>query len=764
MKTILLLLFYLINFNYSEFTCFGDESKKIVFQNHPEIEVPNLWEARILTPGYSTQNALNYLAYLFMKEKLGMKVKFYPFDDEDSPYFFSSWNVIGNRFCTEEELNNEGENNCYIYPDYYFEFIKNDLVDLHFEYWQTQEIASDAVNKYYAPGFIDHNSNGLFGELGWYIPKYILKDYPEAILPYYLLNNDEIRKYLNDGPKGNNDTIPNYIEYYSNYSNIVESDFGYRWHLANYTYNDFQEQLILWGSVEDYFQSEWSFNTALNLNITFVAVGSELALLNMVTAMYRERLPFLANIYVPDDNFATIDPITGEFQEFEKVALPFNPAQSVFTKCFINYECQYPLETLNKMKNPLLDERFPEMTSFYSSFDLNSEQLGLIQSYYAELLNTDLSENEKWLNATCKWLKNNETEQFWNSWIIDVKRWDCLDGCGVKIPGTNNYIGGECDNLLPGNNNRGECNCLIDELFGNTCSDSCPGLNVINNNGNYSLEFCSGNGECNINFKTCKCNLGYGGDDCNQKYKNYIFSSPLKITFIVINSILILVCIFIIYKSKFSNKYHIFIGLIGLLLVSINYLFKKSYIVCNVDVWLLNFSVSILIYPAIEKTYMLLKNQEFYTSNLWKIIIVNIIFSTIYTIISIKDGIKIYYNDDDLRIEKKCNNNIFFYIILKIYLLSFAIICIYYTNQLKKSSNLNRLTYSETSCHYFLNILGFFIFFLTYIFILIDSNLDIEIVLKNISTLVMAFTIIIFYIKYFIVIKYNNNDDNFDFV
>ena len=75
-----------------------------------------------------------------------------------------------------------------------------------------------------------------------------------------------------------------------------------------------------------------------------------------------------------------------------------------------------------------------------------------------------------------------QVKELWdnNRWLIDVKRWECIPGCGV-LTENNIYIGGDCDEFTENRHNDGTCNCNYEELFGDTCSLSCPGLLTKNN-------------------------------------------------------------------------------------------------------------------------------------------------------------------------------------------------------------------------------------------------------------------------------------------
>merc|ERR1711933_6567 len=52
---------------------------------------------------------------------------------------------------------------------------------------------------------------------------------------------------------------------------------------------------------------------------------------------------------------------------------------------------------------------------------------------------------EKWLSATCDWMKDPESFATWNrtAWYVDIERYNCLNGCGVEANG--GIYGDSCD-------------------------------------------------------------------------------------------------------------------------------------------------------------------------------------------------------------------------------------------------------------------------------------------------------------------------------
>ena len=694
-----------------------DLPRKTLTYKNTGNKIENLWKGRIMTPGYNSQNAMNYIAYVFLTEILGMDVSFYPYDEP--------------QFITDFDIN--GEN--YIYPLYYFEFIENDDVDLHFETWISHELDAEAIEKYYLPGKIISSVTGIYGEIGWFIPKYFAKEYPKSILIDFI-NDKEIKDLFISGSNGSYQNTSNYIEYYSNPEKFSSN---YRWDFSNRTING-EQVPILWGSVEDYFMSEWSYGVTRNYNISFVTVGSESILNKIIIELYNAKAPFLTNIYIPDDNFATLDN-EGNVFKFEKVYLPFNAAQSVNTECFIKNECQYPLEALKKLINPTLYERFPEMAQFYDIFNLNPILLSYLISYYSEIRNEQISENEKWIKASCLWLNDTRVTDLWNNnqWLIEVNRWECIPGCGI-LTDNNTYIGGTCDFLNPENLDDGTCLCDYDELFGEKCDNSCPGLKTSNN----ELLFCSGNGICNTESFKCGCNFGFGGEGCEEPFKLFKILRELVIFIISFSSIIIiflLYCIYWLLKNSKLNSIKILrvnltlifsIGLILLSCSNIFYVLNVNNINCILSFWTFGIGIVLSITPPLFKVFRI--NRIFNNGNLRNdlnisdkklisfilyLILFEIFLCSIYTYSQISGGIEQNINDEKLEIVNICNKDtrtnliiIFSYI----FYVSLLLMSCYYSYKLRNIKN-----FKESKCLFFSS---FFIIFTVFIDIAFETSID----------------------------------------
>ena len=728
-----ILLIFLLQLTNS-FTCFGNERKYLKYKNSDNL-ITNLPSIRILTPGYSSQFAVNYLSHLFVNELIGLNTTFFPFEDE--PQFLSDWNAIERRKCTKEELDNNDEN-CFRYPSYYFEILKNDDIDLQMEYWASHELESNATENYYIPGIAERATIGTYGEVGLFIPKYLVQDNPVIELPSLISMNNTLREFFYNGSLGIDGgyNTPNWLKYFSDDNNIVKSStFGYRWSYPNETFGT-QHPMFAWGSVEDYYMSEYYYNFLQKNNISFITVGSESFLKEMVVDMYNDRVPFIANIYVPDDNFANLD-INGNFLDFEKLKLPFNKAQAVETECVDNFDCEYPIDPINKMINPKIVEKIPEIRIFFETFELNAEQISLIMSYYNQIRTEDITEHEKWLNASCSWLKTPGTKNFWGSWLVDIKRFECINGCGLT---------GICDE------NVGKCNC-DEDFFGDNCEFSCPGIITENNN----ISFCNNNGVCNReNAYKCECFNEFTGEDCGKRLEELIINRYFEIIFIVIFSLLTLFIIFILYKSEDKYPIIILLGNIFLSISSVLLLIEATKAICNLNI--LFYNLGRFFFLGMFTNYICnVYNQE---SNIFIIIgtfIIEIILTVFYIVEN--DGIEVIFDKENLVIENTCYSD-FTYDVLNItYSVILFLTIIYYAYLTRKFvlDNYSEYLLSISTCYYISSILLFFTFVITNIFIYTFDSYFFYIIVFNIESIIILFTINMMYYKYNIINKYEDN-------
>merc|ERR1719249_633681 len=394
-------------------------------------------------------------------------------------------------------------------------------------------------------------------------------------------------------------------------------------------------------------QSNYAYGLINNMgmNMSFVTTGSnEQPLVELVADLYSQRKPFLANIYTPDDSFGVIDEATGELQQFEKLAFPRNPDQSMTDPCALARECQNPIDPLMKAANPRLKERYPEAHSFFSGFTLGTRQMNKIVSNFLLLKNNQTSEQsltEIWLEAACQWLKDDDpaTVATWNTneWLIDVVRYDCTSGCGLPLE-LDDYsinVGGSCNYYT------GLCECSRDDLFADTnCTDSCPGLlgPFVNTSGTegeddgYYFEWCSGHGTCDTTTRTCSCDKMWGDTGCGTKYSEYTLPLSLQIVIGLLSCMLAVVCILCIVWLRWNKQY-------------------KTVKALSIDMTTI-MTVGLLMIVTSNIT------EKMLMAMLLKFAAIEVLVCVGYSVLhELMGGATVFYNDEELRTEDQCNDN-----------------------------------------------------------------------------------------------------------
>lgn len=729
------------------FQCLTDP-KEITFNNSNAS--PNLPQVRIMMCGYSSQCALNFVAYLHMKERLGMNVTFYPtldYDDVWSGAYWDNWN------------------GSMAYPRNYFEWLWQDNMDLNFEYWPTQLVRTaydgtvtfDGKTEYVLSGQIDFGGFvGAYGEESIWLPKYYTDANPTAKIPEILASDATIRSDLISGSR---DGTTNYNQLYNTSSAFDMTN---------------ESRPIIWGSSPSYWMSLYAndLKENTNLNMSFVTTGGEGSLKTLIADLYSQRVAFLSNIYTIDDNFGVVDNVTtGDLQNFEKVAFSRNADQSPYDPLFLEKKAQYPIGPIMKAANYRLEARFPEAYQYYINFNIGTRQLNQIVSNYQQT-NTSLANTERWLEAACQWMKSADSDatRTWNNtaWMVDVVRTDCLNGCGVAATdGTE--VGGEC------NYYSGTCECHYDELFedGN-CQTSCPGLDgpyMNSSNNGYYFNWCSGNGACDTITRLCTCNEGFGGDGCQIPYDQYKLPVGLQVIIIFLSCILAIVCIACIVWLRTSAEYKtvkalsvnmttiMTVGLLMIVCSNIALSQKVSGISCIAWQWLFGLGGILAIMSPLLKAYRVSRvfhggkmlravkiTDKMLMAMLIKCASLEVVICAGYSVLhELFGGSTLYYNDDELRIEDRCNDNsLTGYVSMGSYAYFFVMLC-----ALTKYSYGTRRALSvfkESTCAYFSSFLSLLCTLITFVFHMATQDPTFRTAIQSFAIiLVVSAVLVLFY-------------------
>merc|ERR1719295_81010 len=140
-------------FVIGEFSCWDEsEQATMTFINNPNRTLDHLPTIRLIQGYYPSQYAMQYAAYIYLKEKLGVNVTFYPENDPNS---------------INEVVSNTTYNNIsYGYPEFYFKEIEQDKYDLLFEIWGVMIDSGNGFDYFDAKTVLQVGVSGAFSEAG----------------------------------------------------------------------------------------------------------------------------------------------------------------------------------------------------------------------------------------------------------------------------------------------------------------------------------------------------------------------------------------------------------------------------------------------------------------------------------------------------------------------------------------------------------------------------------------------------------------------
>jgi len=741
-----------------DFECFEDK-KKNYFANEPYAEITNLPQVRLMMCGYESQCALQFAAYLFMREKLGINVTFYPTLDYDDIWSGEHWNWSA----------------TLAYPRKYFEWLADDEGDLQFEIWGTQMMRTDEAgnevfngeSEFILEGKVDFGGFvGAYGEESVWVPSYVLESDADFFIPASLRTSTDYRARLMAAAAGTYDGAA-----------VGASDFVKMYENATDFDVPVYEVPTVWTSKASYFGSLYSqdvISTDPNkLDMKFVATGSESSLASMVTELYAARQPFLAYIYTLDVNFGRVDtasplPEPKPLQQFEKLVFPRNPDQSPDDPCFEDKQCQFPIAPIMKLANPRLAERFPEAHDFFNLFQMTTSQVNLLVSKYLTINddtgNAAMTSTEKWLHAACEWMKDEKSESTWKAgaWDVAIRRLDCIEGCGFS------GVGGDCNFYT------GECECWVPELFADThCTESCPGLVgplFDEESAEWSFEFCSSHGTCNVKTRQCACDQGYGDAGCGTKYEEYTYTVLMAVV-VAFSGLLALVGIACIVWLRMSAEYKtvkalsinmtsiMTVGLIALVCSNIAVAVPVTAASCIAWQWLFGLGGVLAIMSPLLKAYRV--SRVFHGGKMLRAVKItdNMLMATLIKAAIAEaalcvgysfahqwyGGTETYFNHLELRTEERCNNYfVTSYLSLASYAFFFCILIMltYYSWGTRRAL----AVFKESTCAYFSSFLSLLCTLITFTFYMVTDDPAFRIAVQSACiTLVIGAVFTLFY-------------------
>eukprot|EP01083_Nonionella_stella_P018150 50712_1 len=760
----------------AEYYCWEQADRLVLkFINNVNKSITHLPSVRLIQGFYDSQFAMQYAAYVYLQEKMGVNTEFYPENDPNALFRrytdYPGW-------CKDIQNPNAPNVTCSDYapyPEFYFEDIGDDHYDLLFEIW---DIIGVRDAKYIETDTITNGGmSGVFGEGGWFIPKYMYEQQPDWTLPYHLKHNQTVRQTFIDAYTIHSDR--NYIErWWKGMGSSIDDYIARGYGVPNDT------QPIVWGSSAGYEISTHSHDLVSNLlgglHWTFVAFGSESNLTEFVKDLYAKQLPFIAVMYSPHKDFATVLENSTEYMQFERISLPRNPDNNPAHACYEGGLCSFPLSPLLKMGNPKFLSEFEEMARFLAEFRMTTDDVNAIMGYHAQAATYDLSPHERWINATCAWLKQSEATT--NEWHQTITRYDCIfegieqSGCGFHYYyetfedatteqnaialSDNDSIGGSCayDTNAP------LCICSNGFFIGSTCRTSCPGTigpihestytdtTVVTDN--YTFHLCSGHGICDISTKKCTCQLGYGGDGCEVTYEVFEYPRHALISWScvygVLNAILIASGLWVYCNREYKTIRALSVNLtllftFGLILLCVSnmlYLFHPmNDILCNVQILCQGIGAIVTIMAPLCKTYrivmifnsrqkIVIKDKTLVVYIIYGIMIETAICVTYAVFHQLNGGVQEVYWDEYERIEYKCNMEqatAYVFTANCLYIITLIIILCYLSFKNRKTIGV----FKESRCAFFGSFFSLFVFLVVFIFHLVVNDISVVITIQS---------------------------------
>lgn len=141
---------------------------------------------------------------------------------------------------------------------------------------------------------LDGGSSGVYGEIGWFMPQYLVESQSNSIVPRNLKNNNTLRNMMIEAVV--NGTNKNWIDEFHKVRSNLSSDYPF----ALPTY----DKPTIFGSVDSYAMSSFAHNQSLHMfdqnegmDWNYATFGSESTLSQFMIEMYKNELPFITNIY-----------------------------------------------------------------------------------------------------------------------------------------------------------------------------------------------------------------------------------------------------------------------------------------------------------------------------------------------------------------------------------------------------------------------------------------------------------------------------------
>jgi glycine betaine/proline transport system substrate-binding protein len=276
-----------------------------------------------------------------------------------SPWDGSAANVAVAEYLLKNQLGySTSDKNINEYAQ--FKALANGDLDATLEIWPS--VHPDDYKNYIANGngVVEGGPLGAIGQIGWFIPTYMLQDHPELATWEGIKGNESLFQTADSGSAGE----------------ILDGDPSY-------------------GSYDQAIAD----NLGLNLKVKFA--GSEAAELTELDTAYSAQKPILMYLWTPHWAMGKYDMTMVQLPEITKActdAAANNPDA---------YACAYPQDDLYKAFNENLSTKAPAAFAFLSAMQwTNDDQNGVA---------ADIHDGMDPQDAAAKWVDANQST--WQSWV-----------------------------------------------------------------------------------------------------------------------------------------------------------------------------------------------------------------------------------------------------------------------------------------------------------------------------------------------------------
>lgn len=231
-------------------------------------------------------------------------------------------------------------------------------LDAVLEYWPSGH--AEPVQTYIEEEgtVVDGGPLGAVGQIGWFIPTYLLEEYPELATWEGLNENAALFATAETGDSG-------------------------QFLAGDPAFVQFDAQII----------------ENLGLNFQVVQTGSEAALISAMQAAYERQDPLLMYFYTPQWLHARLDLSMVELPEY---------TEECGAKPEAERDCGYPEDVLTKAFSAGLEEKAPQAFEFLSNIEITNE----MQNEMAALVDVDGMAPE---DAAAQWVEENRDA--WEAWL-----------------------------------------------------------------------------------------------------------------------------------------------------------------------------------------------------------------------------------------------------------------------------------------------------------------------------------------------------------